>query len=109
MTLARGDGSRAMAVTGESVLVGVSVTNNDQWRERQRLPHRLHVLDMADGKLRQELPLPAPAILGGSAPPVAGFMSQPRTGPSHALERRGHQEPARFRPVEQSYDHARAA
>jgi len=41
------------------------VTDNDQFRERQRLPHRLLVLSLADGQLQQELPLPAAPILGG--------------------------------------------
>jgi len=61
----RGDGTRAMAVAGDCVLLGVSVTDNDQWRERQRLPHRLLVLRLADGQPQQELPLPAAPILGG--------------------------------------------
>jgi len=61
----RGDGTRALAVAGDCVLVGVSVTDSDQYRERQRLPHRLLVLRLADGQLQQELPLPAAPILGG--------------------------------------------
>jgi len=70
MDLARGNGSRALAVAGEFVLVGILVTNKDRWREQEKLPHRLLVLRLADGQLQQELPLPAPPILGGLS--VAG-------------------------------------
>jgi hypothetical protein len=65
MTLARGDGTQSLAVAGDHVLVGLSVTNNDQHKERQRLPFRLAVLGLADGQQQQELPLPAKPILGG--------------------------------------------
>jgi hypothetical protein len=65
MDLARGDGTAGLAVADDRVVVGITVTNNDRWQERKRLPHRLLVLGLADGKLQQELPLPAPPILGG--------------------------------------------
>lgn len=65
MTLAQGNGTEAMAVAGDRVLVGFSVTNNDQAKERKRLPFRLEILGLADGKVQQELALPAKPILGG--------------------------------------------
>jgi outer membrane protein assembly factor BamB len=61
----RGDGTKALAVAGDSVLVGVSVTDGDRWKEREKMPHRLQVLSLADGKLQQEFPLPATPIPGG--------------------------------------------
>ena len=61
----RGDGTQTMAVAGEAVLVGLSVTERDRWKEREKMPHRLQVLGLADGKLQQEYPLPAAPIPGG--------------------------------------------
>ena len=65
MPLTRGDGTEALAVAGDKVLVGYAVTHSDQWKEKQRLPYRLVVLALADGREQQELPLPAKPILGG--------------------------------------------
>jgi len=61
----RGDGTQTMAVAGDCVLVGLSVTERDRWREREQLPHRLLVLRLSDGQVQQELPLPATPIPGG--------------------------------------------
>ncbi|MEI6232947.1 MAG: PQQ-binding-like beta-propeller repeat protein [Planctomycetota bacterium] len=65
MPLTRGDGTDALAVAGDKVLVGFSVVNSDQSKEKQRLPFRLLVLGLADGKEQQTLALPAKPILGG--------------------------------------------
>ncbi len=65
MPLTRGDGTEALAVASDKVLVGYAVTNKDQSKEKQRLPFRLVVFGLADGKEQQELPLPAKPILGG--------------------------------------------
>lgn len=65
MPLAHGNGSEALAVAHDKVLVGLAVTNNDQSKERKRLPFRLEILGLADGALQQEVPLPAKPILGG--------------------------------------------
>jgi hypothetical protein len=64
--LGRGDGLSALAVAGDAVLVGLEVSASE-WKERRRMPYRLQVLDLADGKLRQELPLAAKPIQGGIA------------------------------------------
>ncbi|MBL8795835.1 MAG: PQQ-binding-like beta-propeller repeat protein [Planctomycetia bacterium] len=61
MPLASRNGTEVLAVAGDAVLVGVSVTHSD----RQRSPFRLLVLGLADGKQQQELALPARPILGG--------------------------------------------
>jgi outer membrane protein assembly factor BamB len=65
MPLTRGNGTEALAVAGDKVLVGFSVTHSDRSKERERLPFRLAVLGMADGQQQQELALPAKPILGG--------------------------------------------
>ena len=65
MPLTRGDGTESVAVAGDKVLVGFAVRNKDQHKEMQRLPFRLAVLGLSDGKQQQELPLPARPILGG--------------------------------------------
>jgi len=65
MPLTRGNGTESMAVAGDKVLVGLAVMNTDQAKEKQRLPFRLLVLGLADGKEQQELALPAKPILGG--------------------------------------------
>ena len=65
MPLTRGNGTEALAVAGDKVLVGYAVTHSDQGKEKQRLPYRLVVLALADGKQQQELALPAKPILGG--------------------------------------------
>jgi outer membrane protein assembly factor BamB len=65
MDLSRDTGTKALAVAGDAVLIGLSVENRDRWKERDRMPHRFLVLDYERGEPRQELPLPAPAILGG--------------------------------------------
>jgi hypothetical protein len=88
MNIARGDGTRALAVAGDCVLVGVSVTNNDQWRERQRLPHRLLVLRLADGQPQQELPLPAAPILGGLSAAAGRAYVTTTDGNRHLLRSR---------------------
>jgi hypothetical protein len=67
--VARGNGLVALAVAGDAVLAGLEVSQSE-WRERQRMPYRLQVLNLSDGKLRQELPLSAKPIQGGIA--VAG-------------------------------------
>jgi hypothetical protein len=64
--LATGNGLAALAVAGDAVLVGLEVAES-QWKERQRMPYRLQVLSLADGKLRQELALTAKPIQGGIA------------------------------------------
>ncbi|MCY3022802.1 MAG: PQQ-binding-like beta-propeller repeat protein [Planctomycetota bacterium] len=64
--LGRGNGLAALAVAGDAVLVGLEVSESE-WKERQRMPYRLQVLNLADGKLRQELPLSAKPIQGGIA------------------------------------------
>jgi hypothetical protein len=64
--IARGNGVAALAVAGDAVLAGLEVSRSE-WRERQRMPYRLHVLNLSDGKLRQELPLAAKPIQGGIA------------------------------------------
>ena len=63
----RGGVTCALAVAGNSVLAGISVTEagQAQAREREPMPHRLLVLGLADGKQQQEFPLPAKPILGG--------------------------------------------
>jgi hypothetical protein len=65
MSLSGKTGTKALAVAGTAVLVGASVENRDMGKERERLPHRLLVLSYESGEQRQELPLPAPVILGG--------------------------------------------
>jgi hypothetical protein len=64
--LGRGNGVGALAVAGDAVLVGLEVSASE-WKERQRMPYRLQVLNLADGKLRQELPVAAKPIQGGIA------------------------------------------
>jgi outer membrane protein assembly factor BamB len=64
--LGRGNGVSALAVAGDAVLVGLEV-GESEWKERKRMPYRLQVLDLADGKLRQELPVAARPIQGGIA------------------------------------------
>jgi|GEM_PF-1056422 len=63
----RGGVTRVLAVAGNNVLVGISVTEagQAQAREREPMPHRLLVLGLTDGKQQQEFPLPAKPILGG--------------------------------------------
>jgi len=63
--IVRGDGTESLAVASDKILVGIAVRNKDQHKEMQRLPFRLQVLGLADGKQQQELPLPAKPILGG--------------------------------------------
>jgi len=65
--LPRGDGISAIAVAGDTLLVGLEVTNRDRWRERQAMAFRLQTLALADGSVRQELALPAKPILAGIA------------------------------------------
>jgi outer membrane protein assembly factor BamB len=68
MPLTRGAGAEALAVASDSVLIGLAVTNSDQSKEKLRMPYRLAVLGLADGKQQQELALPAQPILGGISP-----------------------------------------
>ncbi len=59
-------GMKPLAVAGDAVIVGFSVDNRDHWRDREKMPFRLRLLDLATGKPRQDdLPLPAPPVQGG--------------------------------------------
>jgi outer membrane protein assembly factor BamB len=61
-----GTGLGGLAVAGDAVLVGFSVENNDHWKARKAIPHRLRILDRETGKKRQEdLALPARPVLHG--------------------------------------------
>jgi len=61
-----GTGLGGLAVAGDTVLIGFSVENNDHWRAREEMPHRLRVFDYETGKLKQDdLSLPAQPILHG--------------------------------------------
>ena len=61
-----GTGLGGLAVAGDAVFVGFSVENNDHWRARDEMPHRLRVFDYQTGKKRQDdLPLPAKPVLHG--------------------------------------------
>jgi hypothetical protein len=59
-------GVKAIAVAGDSVLIGLSVDNRDFWRARDEMAYRLRVLNLADGKPRQDdLRLPEAPVRGG--------------------------------------------
>jgi outer membrane protein assembly factor BamB len=59
-------GFGALAVIGDSALVGFSVENRDNWKQKQEMPFRLRRLSLADGKpQQQDLPLPARPVLHG--------------------------------------------
>jgi len=64
--LGRGNGLTALAVAGDAVLVGLEVSESEG-KARQQMPYRLQVLNLVDGKLRQELPVAAKPIQGGIA------------------------------------------
>jgi len=56
-------GLRVTVASADTVLVGLTHDKTKDFRGKNR--HILHVLDYADGRQRQELPLPAPPATGG--------------------------------------------
>jgi outer membrane protein assembly factor BamB len=63
----RANGLRALAVVGDTVLVGFTVSNRDHHKLRAEQADRLNLLNLENGSTKASLPLPAPPVMGGIA------------------------------------------
>lgn len=63
----RGTGCSALAVAGDTALVGFTISNRDRWREREEQANRVRLISMKDGSTLADLPLPSPPVTSGLA------------------------------------------